>query len=206
VVVSITLMAMVAAVVLSAMRSGLSMWDKGGNRIDALRQSRLVADILNDQIRGALPLTYTLRVNERVALPLAFEGDRTSLRLVSRASFKDGPDGIPRWIQIRWIADSNAPAGVLNVEERRILPPDNTPDPVVYWQGTVLRGKTCSFDFLDTQPNKPVAWPQEWRYPSNTTLPKAVRLSCALQQAKDAMKLVIPLDYAASSAEGLILR
>ena len=138
-------------------------------------------------------------------MPLAFEGDRTSLRFVSRTSFKDGPDGIPRWIQIRWIADPAAPAGALSVEERRILPPDNTPDSTIYWQGTVLHGESCAFDFLLAQPNKPVVWLQEWRYPANPTLPKAVRLNCALKQ-KNTTKLVIPLDYAASSADGLTLR
>jgi prepilin-type N-terminal cleavage/methylation domain-containing protein len=207
VLVSITMMAMVAVVVLSAMRSGLAMWDKGGNHIEALRHSRFVVDVLHDQIRGALPITYTLRVNDRIVSPLAFEGDRTSLRFVSRTSFKDGPDGIARWIQIRWIAGSNSSAGALNVEERRILPPDNAPDAVVYWQGTILRSQSCSFDFLAAQPNKPPVWLQEWRYTpnTNTTLPKAVRLNCVLQ-GNDTMKLLVPLDYAASSAEGLSLR
>ena len=52
VLVSMTMMAMVAAVVLSAMRSGLAMWDKGGNHIEALRHSRLVVDVLNDRSEG----------------------------------------------------------------------------------------------------------------------------------------------------------
>lgn len=200
VLVSMTLMAMVAAVVLSALRSGLAIWDKGTNHVDALRRSRVVLDVLNDQIRGALPLTYSIKIGERVIAPPAFEGGPTELRLVSRTSFKDGPDNIPRWVDVRWSS------GKLTVEERRILPPDNTPDSAVLWQDTVLSGQSCSFDFLPyAQPNRPATWLPEWRYPANPNLPRAVRLICTMQ-TNDRVQLVIPLDYAESSAEGLVLR
>jgi prepilin-type N-terminal cleavage/methylation domain-containing protein len=200
VLVSITLMAMLATVVLSAMRSGLAIWDRGTNHLESLRRSRVVLDVLNDQIRGAMPLTHTVKVGERVLLPLAFEGSGFGLRFVSRASFKDGPDGIPRWVDIRWNS------GELTVEERRILPPDNVPDSEVYWRGTVLQGESCTFDFRsDAQPGKPAAWLREWRYPVNSTLPRAIRLNCLLQ-AKNEVQLIIPLDYAESAAAGLTLR
>lgn len=200
VLVSMTLMAMIAAVVLSAMRSGLTVWDKGGGHIDALRRSRVVFDVLNDQIRGSLPLTYTVKTGDRAAALLAFEGSSTELRFVSRASFKDGPDGIPRWVDLRWNS------GELTVEERRILPPDNAADAAVLWRQAVLHGESCSFDFLSgSQSNRPPEWLSEWRYTANAPLPRAVRINCVLK-AKDKVRLLIPLDYAASSAAGLTLR
>jgi prepilin-type N-terminal cleavage/methylation domain-containing protein len=206
VLVSITLMAAIATVVLSATRSGMSMWDKGTNHIESLRRSRVVMDVLNDQIRGALPLTYEVRADDRVSALLAFEGTGTGLRFVTRTSFKDGPDGVPRWVHIHWNHDGQSSAGDLIVEERRILPPDNVPDPTVYWRGSVLGGSICSFAFLPpTQPNKPATWLQEWHYPANSTLPKAVRLDCILND-KSTVRSVLPLDYAASSTVGLTLR
>jgi prepilin-type N-terminal cleavage/methylation domain-containing protein len=201
VLVSVTMMAVVATVVVSAMRSGMSMWDRGTAHIETLRHSRIVLDVLNDQIRGALPLTYTIRADQSQLMLVAFEGTRTGLRFVTRTSFKDGPDGIPRWVDIHWTGDS------LIVEEHRILPPDNTPDPGVYWRGAVYKGEGCTFDYLlNAQPNMSAQWLQEsHNSPSNLALPKAVRLNCVLQN-KAAVRSIVALDYASSSAAGLLLR
>jgi prepilin-type N-terminal cleavage/methylation domain-containing protein len=206
VLVSMTMMAMVAAVVLSATRSGMSMWNKGTSHIDSMRRSRVVLDILNDQIRGAIPLVYTVRTAQGAAALLAFDGNRTGIRFVSRTSFKDGPDGVPRWIELRWNADSVKPEGELVVEERRIFPPDNSPDPTVYWRGEILHAQSCSFDFLmDAQGTRPPLWLQEWHYPANPALPKAVRLNC-IEAGKTTTQSLIALDYWASSMTGFTLR
>jgi hypothetical protein len=182
------------------------MWEKGTNHIETLRRSRVVLDVLNDQIRGAIPLTYTVRAENRVSTLLAFDGTPARIRFVARTSFKDGPDGIPRWIDIRWNRDQQSPAGELIVEERRILPPDNTPDTVVYWRGSVLKSESCSFAFMtNNEPNKPAIWLQEWHFDANSRLPRAVRLSCTLP-SKQVVRSVLPLDYAAPSALGLTLR
>jgi general secretion pathway protein J len=199
VVVSITIMAMLSVIILSALRSATLAWDKDTNRIEQLRRSRIATDILNDQIRGALPLTYTVRTTERVNSPLAFDGTRSGIRFVSRASFKDGPDGIPRWVDLKW-AD-----GSLNVEERRILSPDNLPDPNTYWRDSVFQGQSCTFDFLaQTASDQPAKWTDEWHYPAQPWLPRAVRLRCVSEGRT--LRSVIPLDYALSSTMGLTLR
>jgi prepilin-type N-terminal cleavage/methylation domain-containing protein len=206
VLVSITMMAMVAAVVVSAMRSGLSMWDKGTKHIETLRRSRVVLDLLNDQIRGALPLTYIVRAGDRIATLPAFDGARTSMRFATRTSFKDGPDGIPRWVSVAWTPDAETRSGQLIVEERRILPPDNAAEGAVYWRGTVFRGESCIFQFLlEAQAGKPAVWLEDWHFPPHTTLPRAVRLNC-VSETKTSMQSVLPLDYAASSAAGWTLR
>jgi hypothetical protein len=133
-------------------------------------------------------------------VPLAFDGSQTALRLVARTSFKDGPDGIPRWVDIRWVS------GELLVEERRILPPDNTPDSMIYWSGSILRAKSCSFNYLiAAQPGRSVEWLREWHYPANSRLPRAVRLECVVTSA-NVVESILPLDYALSSAAGLTLR
>jgi prepilin-type N-terminal cleavage/methylation domain-containing protein len=206
VLVSITMMAMVAAIVVTAMRSGVSVWNKGTSHIESLRRSRVVLDILDDQLRGAVPLSYTVRTSERPANVLAFDGSRIGIRFVSRSSFKEGPDGIPRWIDLQWNGDPQKAAGDLIVEERRILPPDNLPDSVVVWRGSVLHAETCSFHFLmDAQQSKPPAWLEEWHYPMHTTLPKAVRLNC-LAAGKTTTRLLVPLDYYESSIAGFIVQ
>jgi hypothetical protein len=199
-------MTMVAAVVVSATRSGLTMWKKGGDHVQTLRRSRTVLDILNDQIRGAMPLTYTVRTADRITNLLAFDGNRVAMRFVSRTSFKDGPDGIPHWVDLRWSQEPQNSAGELVIEERRILSPDNAADPTVSWHGSILEARSCLFDYLlNGQNNKPAIWLGEWHYPTNTALPKAVRMSC-ISVSKGSIQLLIPLDYFESSRAGMVLR
>ena len=104
-------------------------------------------------------------------------------------------------MDIHWTTDS------LIVEEHRILPPDNIPDPAVTWQGAVYKGEGCTFDYLtNAQLNKPAQWLEEWdSLLNNSALPKAVRLNCVLQN-KTPVRSLVPLDYASSYAAGLQLR
>jgi hypothetical protein len=91
------------------------------------------------------------------------------------------------------------------VEEHRILPPGNTPDSNVYWRGSLFQGHDCVFDFLaDRRGIQPASWIENWRYPTNPRLPKAVRINC-VSALKD-VRSVLPLDYAESSAAGLTMQ
>jgi prepilin-type N-terminal cleavage/methylation domain-containing protein len=205
VLVSITLMAMISVAVLSALRSGALAWDKGTAKIEDLRRTRVVSDILDDQIRGSLPLFYNFHTEERVITLLGFEGTSTNLRFVSRSSFNDGPDGIPRWVDVKWTRDPQNSSGELIVEERRILPPDNLPESTASWHGAALRADSCSFEFLAPyQPNENAKWVQEWHSPPQQTLPRAVRMSCTSKGKT--MRSLLPLNYADSSVAGLLLR
>ena len=178
---------------------------KGTGHLDRLHRAHVVHEVLYEQIRSAIPFGYTLKEGERAIRLLGFEGDRNHIRFVSRNSFKDGPNGIPRWVEIRWLANLQTGTGDLTAEERRILSPDNTPDSNVYLRENLLRANDCSFDFLKSGgPTEPAAWTEAWQPPKDATLPRAVRLTC-LSEAKQ-IRSVIPLDYAASSAAGLLLK
>src|SRR5437870_3338302 len=96
-------MALLSVVVLSAVRTGVTVWNKSTVHLGNLHQSRTVTELLHAQIRGAVPLFYRVSDGERRNL-LAFEGDRDHVRFVSRNSFADGPGAVPRWIEIRWLA------------------------------------------------------------------------------------------------------
>jgi prepilin-type N-terminal cleavage/methylation domain-containing protein len=201
-VVSLTIMAMVSAAVLSGLRTGLLVWDKGNRHIDDLRHSGVVVQLLHGAIGSALPFVYTVKAESRPVQTLAFEAGHDHLRFVSRYSFKDGPNSLPRWIEIRWHGDAGKNTGELVVEERYILPPDNLPQSTVYWSGKLLQADTCVFDFLENLGDKPAAWTREW-HPSLEQLPKAVRVRCVAQSKE--MVSVTRLDYSDSFAAGLRL-
>jgi prepilin-type N-terminal cleavage/methylation domain-containing protein len=202
-VVSLTIMAMISAAVLSALRTGLLVWDKANHHIDDLRQSRILVELLKNSVGGALPFMYTLRNTGTPVRKLAFDGASDSIRFVSRSSFKDGPDSLPRWIEIRWIKRPDGTGGELVGEERGVLPPDNLPRETPYWTGQLLEADRCAFDFLENSSRLQAAtWMPEW-HPVGEHLPAAVRMRC-MRQSKDIVS-VIPLDYAPSYAAGLRL-
>jgi len=202
-VVSLTIMAMISAVVLSGMRTGLLAWDKSTRHIEELRVSSLAFQVAHDAVAGALPFTYTVKGDKGPIRKLAFDGGVDSVRFVSRMSFKDGPGSIPRWVVIRWVRRANDVSGNLVVEERTITPPDNLPAPEIYWSGAGVQADGCSFDFLQFgRRDKPIAWTADWR-PRSEQLPRAVRIRCTAR-SKETVS-VIPLDYAASFAAGLRL-
>jgi prepilin-type N-terminal cleavage/methylation domain-containing protein len=199
--VSVTIMAMISAVVVSGLRSGMLAWDKGTKHIEELRRSRVVFQVMHDAIAGALPLMYTVKTDKGPARRLAFDGGNNSVRFVSRMSFKDGPNSIPRWIFIRWMGGANEQSGKLIAEERTIIPPDNLPDAAIYWSGAVLEADRCSFDFLPLEaPGKLLVWTRDWR-PLSDQLPKAIRIVCNARSKETSS--VTALEYAASFAAGL---
>jgi hypothetical protein len=196
-------MAMLSVALVSALRTGLLVWDKGNNHLNDLRRSGLVVQLLGDSIGGALPFNYTIRNGNVPFRKLAFDASSDGLRFVSRNSFKDGPNSLPRWIEIRWIRNSRGPGGALMAEERSIVPPDNLPRASVEWTGQLLQADSCSFDFLQTAVgNRAPLWTPDWR-PVGEQLPAAVRLRCVRESKPIAT--VIPLDYAVSYAAGLRL-
>jgi prepilin-type N-terminal cleavage/methylation domain-containing protein len=202
-VVSLTIMAMISAAVFSALRSGLLVWEKGTAHIDDLRRSRVVLELLHESIGGALPFMYAVQAENPTLRSLAFEASHDHLRYVSRTSFKDGPNSVPRWIDIRWQRDPDKQSGALVVEERTILPPRNVPDSAVSWTGRVLEASTCSFDFLErTSSADPAMWTQAW-HPASEQLPKAVRIRCSGRSGE--MVAVSALEYTVSYAAGLRL-
>jgi prepilin-type N-terminal cleavage/methylation domain-containing protein len=205
VVVSMTLAATASMAVLLALRSGFTIWDRGADHLDRLHRTRVVHELLYDQIRGAMPFAHIVKQPERFIPLEAFEGGRNYIRFVSRSSFKDGPNGIPRWVEIRWLRNSQDETGNLTAEERRILSPDNKADSNIYTRENLFQANDCSFDFLKSgSPMEPPAWTLDWQPPKDATLPRAVRLTCFTEANQ--VRTIIPLDYAASSAAGLLLR
>jgi prepilin-type N-terminal cleavage/methylation domain-containing protein len=199
--VSLTILAMVSAAVVSGLRTGVMVWEKGSAHLDDLRRSRLVIQLLRAAVGGAMPFTYRIQNGDNAIQKLAFEANNSRLQFVSRNSFRDGPNSLPRWIDIRWVRDAGKAVGDLIVEERTILPPENGPGNRL-WSSTILQSESCAFSFLENSDSFTSTWAEQWQ-PSREQLPKAVRLYCV--GATEETTVVIPLDYAASYLAGLRL-
>src|SRR5262249_18505663 len=129
VLVALTLLGLIATMVVAGTRLGLDLSARGNEKTDALRMEYVKRDILRNQMRGALPFRYLVYENGMRVEGIAFEGQRDCVRFVSRYGVKDGPDSVPRWIDVYPDTPADRPSALI-LEEHRILSPDNQPDTV----------------------------------------------------------------------------
>ena len=200
VLVALTLFGLIATMVAAGTRLGLDLSARGNANADAFRKEYLQRSLLRSQLRGALPFRYWTRENNVSIEHFAFDGRSDRVRFISRYGLMDGPDSLPRWVEIGPAADADS-QGPLIVEEHRILPPDNQPETTSVARIEIPNCAEVRFEYLDRAGEMP-AWISSWDpVARKLPLPSAVRMECKTQ--RNAMRLVIPLDYAESARQGL---
>src|SRR5262245_60712789 len=125
--VALTLFGLIAVLVSSATRLSLDTSSRGEAKAATLRNDQTLHTLVRNQLQGALPYRYwTTEADERRIDHLCFEGEPNRLRFISRDGITDGPDSLPRWIDLR-SSETADKSGKLSIEEHRILPRDNQP-------------------------------------------------------------------------------
>ena len=201
--VALMLLGIIAVLVASGTRLTLGISGRGTARAEALRAEQIERHVVRSQLQGALPYRYFTQEEDRRIEHLAFEGERDRIRFVSREGILDGPESLPRWVELRTQQSANTPARLV-IEEHRILSPDNQPGENVSARAEITNCTGIHFEFLDNTGEKPQwlpAWPAS---ETSATLPFAVRMECIA--AGTAMKTLIPLDYAESARLGMRLQ
>src|SRR6185503_16477036 len=99
-----------------------------------------VLAVLREQIAGILPVSYLVDVNSQRLQRFAFEGQSNHLRFVSRTSWRDGSNAVPRWIDLSW-------DGRLKIDERQMLSPLNAPAAQSLWKLDLDTFETFEFRF-----------------------------------------------------------
>jgi prepilin-type N-terminal cleavage/methylation domain-containing protein len=203
VLVALTLLGLIATMVAAGTRLGLDLSARGNAKTDALRMEYLQRNILRSQVRGALPFGYWVRENDMLVERIAFEGRQDRIRFVSRYGVMDGPGSIPRWIDIYLDKEGDRKSALI-LEEHRILPPDNRPDTTTANRIGIGNCAGLRFEYLDRSSDPP-NWISTWdAVDQKGLLPSAVRMEC--NGEREAMRLVIPLDYTESARQGFLLQ
>jgi general secretion pathway protein J len=201
--VALTLLGLIATLLASGTRIALDTSGRGNRKAEQLRTGHLERELLRSQLQGALPFRYWTQVDEKRVDHVAFEGDPDRIQFVSRIGISDGPDSLPRWVDLRRQTAANGPTKFV-VEEHRILPPDNQPSQNVTANSESLNCMDLRFEYLDTTGEKP-NWLSAWHGAERKSpLPSAVRIEC--KTAADSIKLLVPLDYAESAKQGMVLQ
>ena len=203
VMVALTLLGAIATLLVSGTRLSLDISGRGTARAEALRMEQIERRVLRSQLQGALPYRYWTQEENRRIDHAAFEGHRDRIRFVSREGILDGPESLPRWVDLQSQKTPNGPTQLV-IEEHRILSPDNEPSGTASARAEILDCADVHFEYLDTTAEKP-QWLSAWTGSERTApLPVAIRMEC--KTARNAVKLLIPLDYAESARQGMRLQ
>jgi general secretion pathway protein J len=199
VMIALTLLGLAAALLTSGTRLALDVSSRGAAKAESLRREKIERDLLRGQLRGALPFQYWTNENRRIE-HLAFEGEADHIRFVSRDGILDGPETLPRWVDLRRQALLNGESKLV-VEERRILPPDNLPGDIPTARVEMFNCADLRFGYLDTSGDKP-QWSSQWDTAEvKMPLPAAIRLQCKTRT--DSTDWLIPLDYSDAARQGV---
>ena len=198
--ISMTLLGMLAAGIMIALRVSLSAMDKADSRLMANRKVAAVERILEQQVAGIMPVRAEC-VPSGVAPPSRiafFQGEPQTMRFVSSYSIQEGARGYARILEYQVIPGDQGQGARLVVNEilyagprstgllcRGLAPGvDGTPVPQFVTVQTgpgsfVLADKLayCRFSFREQLIDPPTArWVPVWR---KSVLPNAVRIEMA---------------------------
>jgi prepilin-type N-terminal cleavage/methylation domain-containing protein len=203
VMVALTLLGVVATLLTSGTRLGLDISARTNARTDAVRTEQIERRLIHGQLQGALPFRYWTETEEKRMEHIAFEGDMNGVRLVTRNGMSDGPDNLPRWVDLRRKATTD-PLAPLVIEERQVLSPNNQPSESTIARAEMLSCPDARFEYLDKTGEKP-EWLSSWSGSDRKApLPFAIRVECKVPG--NPVRLLIPLDYAESASLSLVFQ
>jgi prepilin-type N-terminal cleavage/methylation domain-containing protein len=203
--VALTLFGLIAVLVSSATRLSLDASSRGEAKAATLRNDQTLHTLVRNQLQGALPYRYwTTEADERRIEHLGFEGEPNRLRFISRDGITDGPDSLPRWIDLRSSETAADRSSKLIIEEHRILSRDNQPGDAAIARAELSNCAEPKFEYLDTTGETPVWLPSWTGLERRAPLPMAVRLHC--KESTNSVQVLVPLDYAEQARQGMRLQ
>lgn len=107
--IAVTLVGLLSAGMLIAMRTSLLTYERTGHRLEANRRAMSVQQILASQIGGSMPVQGQCSASQGPPLTISFfSGTEDSLHMVSSFSMLEGARGYPRILEYQVVA---APGG-----------------------------------------------------------------------------------------------
>jgi len=199
--IAVTLVSLLSAGIVIALRVGLSAMNKADTRLTANRRVTSVERILSEQLSGFIPVVAECHPSADAPIVpiLFFQGEAASMRLASTYSLQQGSRGQPMILEFQVIPGENNQGVRLVVNEHLYAGPHEAgrtcmgygADPLTGLIGPrflpisigansfVLADKLsyCRFSYREVVPAPAsVKWLAHW---SQTTIPDAIRIEMA---------------------------
>ncbi len=199
--VSVTLVMMIALALWAAMRICISAWRRGTEAMDANQRQRATLDLVEKQMSSISGLVPTLDLQTGAGQSPIFWGSSSGVQFVSLSPlhFRDNPGLTTVSYEV---VPGNSGEYALVQRETRYLGGDPTLDPdFVMPDGpatTILDHLTgATFEYYDPgDADTPPQWVQDWNAQEKMNLPAAISMTISARDTAGATrtrKLVVPL-------------
>jgi general secretion pathway protein J len=182
IVLAVSIVAVVVLLAASALRVGLRAWESGQRRVDQQQERRALVELLSETLAGAFPYQGRRGLSpERFVL---FEGDADGVRFVTNAPplVLDAPTA-----PFHAVVLGRNGSDELRLSER-IVPTD---EPFESGSERILSRSVARFRLAYR--DETGAWQERWDGKEAGGIPTAVRFELAVDPARAAPALVIPL-------------
>ncbi len=186
VMIAVSLVGLVSAGILTALRVGVSAMEKSNRLLEANRRVIGVQRIIEQQVAGLMPVFTFCRPapDDPPQRRLFFQGEPASMRFVSSYSLEEAARGYARILEFQVIPGANHRGVRLVVNERLYTGPDATGAicraPIVAGPRSFVladRLAYCRFRYQEAPlPPRPRQWVEVW---VEQTPPVAVRIEMA---------------------------
>ncbi|MFZ7126506.1 MAG: PulJ/GspJ family protein [Desulfobacterales bacterium] len=172
---SITIIAVVAVVLMGAFRLGYRAWEKGDAAIESTQHLRIVLDRVRRQLAAAVPAAYPSEENPLVR----FEGTEASLRFISEMSLVPGPAAARMVVDYR-VEATPGDGQRLVFHEQALLKTnlEEKPEPLPADYVELIEDmREIRFEYLKLgEGPSAAAWSTAWNPEADGLIPLAVRI------------------------------
>jgi len=196
VLVSVTLIAMIAVGMYSVFRMSIRSWSRGAEFIDANQHHRSMLDMVRKQIASAYPLFTVPDSQQGGMMYPIFSGSQNGFSFVSLSSlqFLESP-GLT-FVSYEIAEDSNGAYALVGRETRYT---GKLPDDITINESRITpvfeNLINCSFEYFDSE-STDSPWVQEWEGQDEMRLPSAVSIAMTLRDSEGNTinrRMVVPL-------------
>ena len=185
--ITMTILGFFLLIIFGTFRLGLSAWEKGESTREEYQRTRIVSQLIYQQLKSAIP--YMVKTSKAEGDFLAFEGKARSLKFVSALSLKSRkPSGLVyAFYEFR---EGDPGGGQLILYEERVLNKNFFDDPprqetsIPLLEGLV----DVRFEYYqeeDADKNRTEGWLEEWSAKEEKVLPAAMRVTVVPRKGVD---------------------
>jgi general secretion pathway protein J len=200
--VSVTLVAMMAVALWAVFRVSIRAWARGTESIDVNQRHRSILDMVRKQLASAYPLFIQPSPPAVGAPYLVFSGSENSLRFISLNSlqFQESP-GLTL-VSYEITQDSNGEYSLVEKEARYTGQLSDPEELIVFSRAIPIFEKlaSCTFEYFDPD-NTQSSWIREWEGQNSMRLPLAVSITMFSRDPKGNLlnrHMVVPLQAQAN--------
>jgi general secretion pathway protein J len=199
--VAVTLVALMALLLWSVLRSSISSWKRGTESIDANQRHRTTLDLLEKQMASMYPLVPLLDLQLGTGVTPVFGGSASGMQFVSLCSFRFQANPGLTLVSYEVVRGSEGDCSLVERETRYLggdptqqasYIPDDEPATAI-----LEHLDTLEFEYYDPGTLElPPKWIKEWNSVDQKRLPMAVSLTMVTRDANGARQsrqLVVPI-------------